>query len=196
MLSGAKMQWGGSVCFLVLKASIASSPLGSTGHLSITEWEEGNRQRCRNHRSSGAKGEGEGDVGNKGSEGRRRRNQVQRREMQKERERMRETQLVVLSSGYPPSPCLCFLRPFMAPWLRDPRVHCHFSARRCHSPRRLTCSPHGRFGVVSGPWISHHWGHRRSSDGLNVTVELLTFGPERSWQPWSVRAHMATSYIT
>lgn len=59
------------------------------------------------------------------------------REHERHERRPRE---VVLSSGYPPSPCLCFLHPgdsFMGLWLRDPCdpcVSCRFSAWPCHPP--------------------------------------------------------------
>lgn len=57
------------------------------------------------------------------------------------REKYTKTEMLlreaILSSGYPPSPSLLLSIPvtlFMALWLCDPCVSCHFLALSCHSP--------------------------------------------------------------
>lgn len=66
---------------------------------------------------------------------------------------------------------------FMAPWLLDPGVCCHFSAVPCSRPPP---PPPLEAGVSSAELEPHTAVVRqcRPRDGLNATVELLTFGPE------------------
>ena len=68
---------------------------------------------------------------------------------------------------------------FMALWLRDPRVGCHFAARPCHSPPGSArgSTPEGQVASAELEPRTVVVRQSRSCDGPNVTVEPLTFGP-------------------
>lgn len=171
------------VCPSLLKApATASAPARASSRPSITGRGSGNgqrrlkqaeqkseQQREERERTENAGGEGGGSP-NPRCGG--------------EKDRKSERGSVV--SGYPPSPCRCLFLPvasFMAPWLLDPGVCCHFSALRCHSapgPRSALGWGGGGGGVSSAELEPHTVVVRqcRNCDGLNVTGELLTFGPE------------------
>ena len=122
--------------FLMLQASIASSPLHSTSHPSIKERKGGTDNLARSQRS------------NRASEWGRVRCE---REKYRKTEHKSKTQLlsreVFLFSGYPPSPCLCFLHPcdsLHGPLASWPLCRLPFLRPALSLSSRLTCRPHWR----------------------------------------------------
>ncbi len=163
----------GSVCFLMLKASIASSPLHSTSHPSITEWERGTDSIAWSQQSSRASSrkrererqkERKWETPNKGSgDGRKAESGVERNT---ERRSKRAWERRICYPEKLSSPLVILHHPacvfsipvtsFMAFWLCDPRVGCHFSALPCHSAPSSHAAHTGGSSVVSGAWTSHH----------------------------------------
>jgi len=141
----------------VLKTSFASSApslhkpslhhrvRGGTDSVAWSQRSEQQRERER---------ERERATQNKGGGGWGRQSQVWCREIQKDGAREHEdTHATPEKLSFPlvilHHPACVFSTPatlFMALWLRNPRVGCHFSARPCHSPPRPTRSAHRRVG--------------------------------------------------
>lgn len=179
------------VCFPVLKASIASSPLHSTSHPSITEWERGTDSIAWSQQSSRASSrekERKWETQNKGSGGRGRQSQVWRREIQKDRAREHERDANATQRSCPllwlSSITLSVFSPSL--WLPSwPFGSVTPVSAAISQPGPVTLVPAhmqpALEGRVSSAELEPHTvvvRQSRSCDGLNVTVELLTFGPE------------------
>lgn len=196
----------------VLKASIGSSPLHSTSHPSITEWERGTDSIAWSQQSSRANSRERGkerkwETQNRGG-GRGWQSQVWRREIQKDRAREHERDANATHRSCPLLWLSSITLPMFSPslWLSSwpfGSVTPVSAAIPQPSPV-IPLPPHtahtGGSSVVSGAWTSHQcckteqilW--RTKCDRWAADLWSGHSGTETGSQSGNIHAHMGTPY--